>query len=38
MIKFKWRWFWMSDLTAFAGTKVVGKFVNGKNGQPVDED
>ncbi len=31
-------WVYGTILTAFAGTKVVGKLVNGKNGQSVEED
>lgn len=32
------RWIYATVLGAFATTKTVSRFVNGKNGQPVDED
>ena len=32
------RWVYGIVLSAFATTKGVGKFMNGKNGQPVEED
>lgn len=32
------RWIYATVLGAFAGTKITGKLVNGKNGQPVEED
>lgn len=32
------RWIYGTVLGAFATTKITGKFMNGKNGQPVEED
>jgi hypothetical protein len=32
------RWIYATVLGAFAGTKITGKLMNGKNGQPVEED
>jgi len=31
-------WVYGTILTAFAGTKIVGKVMNGKNGERVDEN
>lgn len=31
-------WVYGTILTAFAGTKIVGKVMNGKNGQKVEEN